>query len=218
MTKIAPSILTADFARLGEEFAKVEKAADFIHWDVMDGSFVPNITFGPSLVASLRPASKLPFIAHLMVSHPGKHIKAFVEAGCEYVTVHAEATDHLHRLLYQIKELGAKAGAALNPTTPLTAVEEVIKDLDLLLLMSVNPGWGGQKFIPQIMNKIKRARKLLDESGSGAELEVDGGVKADNCRAVAAAGATILVAGSAVFGQKDPAGEIAKIRRNLSGL
>lgn len=218
MIKIAPSILTADFSKLGEEFAKVEKAADFIHWDVMDGHFVPNITFGPLVAASLRKSTKLPFIAHLMVAQPEKHLKAFVEAGCGYVTVHAEATDHLHRLLYQIKELGAKAGAALNPTTPLSAVEEVIKDLDLLLLMSVNPGWGRQKFIPQVLNKIKRARKLLDEAGSAAELEVDGGVKADNCRAVAAAGATILVAGSAVFGQKDPAGEIAKMRRNLEGL
>lgn len=218
MIKIAPSVLTADFNQLGKEFARVERAADFIHWDIMDGHFVPNLTLGPLVVASLRKGTKLPFIAHLMVSNPEKHIKAFVDAGCEYVTVHAEATNHLHRLLNQIKELGAKAGAALNPTTPLSAVEEVAKDLDLLLLMSVNPGWGGQKFIPQILDKIKRARKMLDRSGSMAELEVDGGIKPDNCRKVAAAGATILVAGSAVFGQKNPAAQIAKMRRQLKDL
>jgi len=198
--KIAPSILSSDFSRLAEEIRTVEEGgADWIHVDVMDGHFVPNITIGPVVTAGARKATSLPLDVHLMIEHPDRYLEAFVEAGANVLTVHAEACTHLQRTLARIRELGARAGVALNPATPLSAVEEVVDDLDLLLVMSVNPGFGGQAFLPGSMDKVARARRLLDERGSPAELEVDGGVDASNTRALVEAGATVLVAGSSVY-------------------
>lgn len=198
--KIAPSILSSDFSRLAEEIRDVEEGgADWIHVDVMDGHFVPNITIGPVVTAGARRATRLPLDVHLMIEHPDRYLEAFVEAGADVLTVHAEVCTHLQRTLARIRELGAKAGVALNPATPLSAVEEVVDDLDLLLVMSVNPGFGGQTFIPGARDKVARARRMLDDRGSAAELEVDGGVDASNTRALLDAGATVLVAGSAVY-------------------
>lgn len=197
---IAPSILAADFARLGEEIAAVTDAgADYIHVDVMDGHFVPNLTIGPAVVKAVRSASALPFDVHLMISPVDPYIDAFVEAGADILTVHPEAGPHLHRTLQRIRAAGIKAGVALNPGTPASVVEPVIDDLDLVLVMSVNPGFGGQKFIPSQLRKIEAVRTLIDRAGRDILLEVDGGVDPETAPRAIAAGATMLVAGSAVF-------------------
>ncbi len=198
--RIAPSILAADFARLGEEIRAVEAGgADFIHVDVMDGHFVPNITIGPVVVKAIRAATKLPFDVHLMISPVDPYIDEFAAAGADILTVHPEAGPHLHRTLQRIKAAGVKAGAALNPGTPVAAVEEVLEDLDLVLVMSVNPGFGGQKFISSQLKKIETLRKMIDRTGKDIMLEVDGGIDPSTAPKVIAAGATVLVAGSAVF-------------------
>ena len=204
MRIIAPSILSADFSRLGEEIIAVEKAgADWIHIDVMDGHFVPNLTIGPGVIASLRKTTMLPFDVHLMISDPDRYIDAFAAAGSDYITVHVEAATHLHRTITYIKDKGKKAGVSLNPATPLTQIEPVLADLDLLLIMTVNPGFGGQKLITSMIPKIQAARKLIDAHAPHVLLEVDGGINTGNIGAVAAAGAKAFVAGAAVFGSHD---------------
>ncbi|MGN7469930.1 ribulose-phosphate 3-epimerase [Brevibacillus sp. SAFN-007a] len=214
MVKIAPSILSADFARLGEEILDVERGgADWIHVDVMDGHFVPNITIGPLIVEAIRPVTKLPLDVHLMIEEPDRYIPQFAKSGADWITVHQEACRHLHRTLYLIKEQGVKAGVVLNPATPISTIEPVLPDLDMVLLMTVNPGFGGQTFIRTVVPKIKELRQLLDERGLGhVEIEIDGGVNAETARLCEEAGATVLVAGSAVFNQPDRAKAIAAIR------
>lgn len=212
---IAPSILSADFARLGEEIAAVAAAgADFIHVDVMDGHFVPNLTIGPMVVKALRGVTELPFDVHLMISPVDAYIQEFAAAGANILTVHPEAGPHLHRTLQLIKAAGVKAGAALNPATPASAIESVIDDLDLVLVMSVNPGFGGQKFISSQLKKIETIRKMIDRTGRDIHLEVDGGVDPQTAPQAISAGATVLVAGSAVFrgGAEKYAPNIAALR------
>lgn len=212
---IAPSILSADFARLGEEIAAVAAAgADFIHVDVMDGHFVPNLTIGPMVVKAIRKATDLPFDVHLMISPVDPYIDDFAAAGADIITAHPEAGPHLHRTVQRIKAAGVKAGASLNPATPLSAIEHVIDDLDLILIMSVNPGFGGQKFITSQLKKIEQARALIDKTGRDIHLEVDGGVDPETAPKAIAAGATVLVAGSAVFrgGPSKYAANIAALR------
>lgn len=211
---IAPSILSADFARLGEEIRDVERGgADWIHVDVMDGHFVPNMTLGPLVVQAIRPVTKLPLDVHLMIEEPDRYIGAFAKAGADFITVHAEATVHLHRTVQSIKELGVKAGVVLNPATPLSAVELVLDDVDLVLVMSVNPGFGGQRFIPAMTEKIANLRQLLDRRGlTGVQIEVDGGINAQTAASVIEAGANVLVAGNAVFGESDRAAAIKALR------
>ena len=215
--RIAPSLLSCDFGRLAEEIAAAEQGgADWIHVDVMDGHFVPNLTIGPLITRAARRATKLPLDVHLMIEAPERYLDAFADAGADVLTVHQEACPHLHRTLQRIRELGVRAGVALNPGTPLDAVREVLSGADLLLVMSVNPGLGGQAYIPTSTGKVRRARGLLDQAGSEAELEVDGGVDGGNAAALAAAGATVLVAGSAVFAH--PEGAQAGIRALRSAL
>ncbi len=215
MTKIAPSILSADFACLAQEIARVENEADMLHLDVMDGHFVPNFTFGPPVVSALRKRTGLSLDVHLMISDPDRYLTRFAEAGADYLTVHAEACPHLHGTLQRIKKEGKKAGVSLNPSTPLSSIEWVLEEADLILLMSVNPGWGGQTFIPSILKKIEELAGIARVRSLSFELEVDGGIHQENCRMVADAGATILVAGSAVFCSPDPAEAIRQIRRSL---
>lgn len=204
MIKIAPSLLAADFGCLNEQVSLVEQAqAEWLHLDIMDGAFVPNISYGPALIKALRPHSKLFFDAHLMVDEPARFLCDYQKAGCDLVTVHIEACKHLHRTIQQIKDLGMQAGVALNPATPLCLLDEILPELDLVLLMSVNPGFGGQKYIASVTEKIVNLRSMLDALGSSAELEVDGGVSKANAAELALAGATVLVAGSAVFGAAD---------------
>lgn len=210
---IAPSILSADFARLAEEIAAVEQAgADLLHVDVMDGHFVPNLTVGPPIVESLKKVTKLPLDVHLMITNADAFIPDFVEAGADYLTVHVEACPHLHRTIQSIKERGIKAGVTLNPATPISSLQDILGDVDLVLIMSVNPGFGGQKFIPSVLKKIADARAMLDRINSDALLEVDGGVKVENTKEIVAAGATTLVAGSAIFSQRDYKATIAALR------
>jgi len=204
MKKIAPSILSADFGKLAEEIQKVEAAgADLIHVDVMDGHFVPNLTFGPPVIASIRKVTRLPFDVHLMIEKPERTIQDFADAGSDIITIHVEAETHLHRAIDFIKEKGIKAGVSLNPATPLCLIDEIIEDIDLLMVMSVNPGFGGQQFIESTLAKIKKARNLIDERAPHVLLEVDGGVKLDNMKSIKEAGADIFVAGSAIFKSRD---------------
>ncbi|PLS16635.1 ribulose-phosphate 3-epimerase [Bacillus sp. M6-12] len=213
--KIAPSILSADFSRLGEEIRDVENGgADYIHVDVMDGHFVPNITIGPLIVEAIRPITKLPLDVHLMIENPDRYIEAFAKAGADYITVHVEACTHLHRTIQLIKSLGVKAGAVLNPATPVSSIQNIIDDLDMVLLMSVNPGFGGQKFISAVLPKIGEVKELADAKGLQLEIEVDGGVNSETAQLCAEQGATVLVAGSAVFNETDRKAAIEKIRGN----
>lgn len=214
MVKIAPSILSADFSMLADEIRKVEQAgADMIHIDVMDGHFVPNLTFGPPVVAAIRKVTKLPFDVHLMVTNPQDLIDSFINAGADIITIHAETAPHLHRLLQTIKDKGVKTGVSLNPSTPLCCVKEVLSNTDMVLLMSVNPGFGGQKFIPETVDKIKRLKQIIDQHNYRVDIEIDGGINQTTAAEVIAAGANILVAGSAVYGAPDIAEVIRTIRR-----
>ena len=202
--KLAPSVLAADYARLGEQVREVAGAgADYIHVDVMDGRFVPSISVGPLVVEALRRMTDLPLDVHLMIEEPERHIEAFAQAGASILTVHPEASAHLHRLVQMIKGLGVRSGVALNPASPLALIEEVLAEVDLVLLMTVNPGWGGQAFLNSVLPKMRRLRRMLDEQGLAAELEVDGGITAETAPLVVEAGARVLVAGSAVFQHAD---------------
>ncbi|HEX6944114.1 MAG TPA: ribulose-phosphate 3-epimerase [Gemmatimonadaceae bacterium] len=211
--RIAPSVLSADFGRLAEDIARCEDGgADWIHVDVMDGRFVPNLTFGAKVIETLRRLTKLPLDVHLMVVEPEKYFDAFAGAGASVLTIHQEAAPHLHRQLHRIRELGCRAGAAINPSTPVDTLRDVARDLDLLLVMSVNPGFGGQKFIEGSVDKIARARQLLTAAGSSAAIEVDGGVTRDTIAKCWLAGADTFVAGNAVFTAPDTAAEIRELR------
>jgi ribulose-phosphate 3-epimerase len=203
--RIAPSILSADFAALGAAIAAAERGgADLIHVDVMDGHFVPNLTMGPPVVRSISKVAKVPLDIHLMIEEPDRYLEAFVRAGAAMISVHVEVLPHLHRTIQAIKELGAKAGVALNPSTPVVALEQIAGDVDHVLVMSVNPGFGGQTFIPRSESKIQAVRALLDRQGSAAPIEVDGGVDLSNAARIVEAGGTILVAGNSIFGTGDP--------------
>ncbi len=217
MIKISPSILSADFSRLGEDVQAVDRAgADYIHIDVMDGHFVPNITIGPLVVDALRKVTDKPLDVHLMIENPDLYIPDFAKAGADIITVHQEAVPHLHRTVQLIKSLGKKAGVSLNPATPVETLDVILDELDLVLIMSVNPGFGGQSFIPSALDKIRALRQRITERGLSTELEVDGGVKIDNIREVVAAGADVLVAGSAVFNTEDYAATITALRENAA--
>jgi ribulose-phosphate 3-epimerase len=210
---VSPSLLSCDFGRLAEEVRAVEAAgADWIHVDVMDGRFVPNITIGPVVVEAIKKAAHCPLDVHLMIVEPEKYVDAFAKAGADVITVHAEACTHLHRVLQQIRHAGARPSVVLNPATPLSAVEEVLGDVDMVLLMSVNPGFGGQGFIPSTVDKVRRLRAMLDARGLSTEIEVDGGINAETARRVVDAGASVLVSGSYVFGAKDYAQAIRSLR------
>ena len=205
MIQIAPSILSADFAALGRDIAAAERGgADLIHVDVMDGHFVPNITIGVPVVRALKRIATRPLDVHLMIEDPDRYIEDFVEAGASMVSVHVEATAHLHRTIHAIKRLGAKAGAVINPATPASSLEDIAGDVDFVLVMSVNPGFGGQAFIPHSLDKLRRVREILSRAGSAAPIEIDGGIDASNVADVVSAGASILVAGNAIFGTSDP--------------
>jgi ribulose-phosphate 3-epimerase len=215
--RIAPSVLSADFGRLAEDVARCEEGgADWMHVDVMDGRFVPNLTFGAKVIETLRRLTKLPLDVHLMVVEPERYFESFVGAGANVLTIHQEAAPHLHRQLHRIRELGCRAGVALNPSTPVESLRDVARDIDLLLVMSVNPGFGGQKFIDGSVDKIARARQLLSAVGSSAALEVDGGVTRDTIARCWRAGADTFVAGNAVFTASDTAAEIRELRARCS--
>lgn len=204
MFRLAPSILSADFSRLGEQVKEIERAgAHFVHVDVMDGHFVPNISFGPAVMKSLVGQTKLPFDVHLMIESPDLYIEEFVTDQTEYITVHAEACPHMHRTVQHIKSLGMKAGISLNPSTPLAVLEYMLEEIDLVLIMSVNPGFGGQKFIPSSLEKIRRLKQMKEERNPGLMIEIDGGITLDNVKTVTNAGVELVVAGSSVFGAPD---------------
>ncbi|MBI4887887.1 MAG: ribulose-phosphate 3-epimerase [Acidobacteria bacterium] len=211
--QIAPSILSADFAELGRDIAAVERGgADLIHIDVMDGHFVPNITIGPAVVRAIKRVATRPLDVHLMIEQPERYVDDFLTAGASMLSVHVEACRHLHRTIAHIRSRGAKAGAVINPSTPAAALEAIAADLDFVLVMSVNPGFGGQEFIPQSLDKLRRVRDVLDRAGSHAPIEIDGGIDARNAPAVVAAGASILVAGHAIFSAADPAAATRALR------
>jgi len=213
MIEIAPSILSADFSRLGEQIKTVERAgASLLHVDVMDGRFVPNITVGLPVVKAISRATQLPIDVHLMIVEPARYVESFVEAGAQMVSIHIEAEPHAHRTLTALRAAGAQAGIAINPATSLSALEEAIRFVDFVLVMSVNPGFGGQEFISSSLDKVRRLRKMLDERGSKARIEIDGGIDQDNVAEVAGAGAEIIVSGSAIFGAPDPAVALRELR------
>ena len=213
MIEIAPSILSADFTNLGQQIGLVEGAgASLLHVDVMDGRFVPNISIGLPVVKAISRATQLPIDAHLMIVEPGRYAEEFVKAGAQMVSIHIEADPHAHRTLAAIRAAGAQAGVAINPATPLSALDEALKFADYVLLMSVDPGFGGQAFIPESLDKVRRLRKMIDERGMKARIEIDGGIDADNIAEVASAGAEIIVSGSAIFGAPDPAVALRKLR------
>jgi ribulose-phosphate 3-epimerase len=215
---VAPSLLSADFAALGEAVAAAERGgADLIHVDVMDGHFVPNITVGPPVVRAIKRVATVPLDVHLMIEDPDRYIEAFVRAGAAMISVHAEVLPHLHRTLHLIKDLGAKAGVALNPSTPVVALEQVAGDVDHVLVMTVNPGFGAQTFIPRSESKIKAVRQLLDREGNAAPIEVDGGIDRTTAARVVAAGASILVAGHAIFSAADPVNAVRELRAAATG-
>lgn len=215
--KIAPSILSADFSKLGQEVEMLDEGgADYIHIDVMDGHFVPNLSFGPMVIKSLRDRTDLPFDVHLMMTNPMDYIDDFVDAGADIITVHAEVLPHLHGALQKIKQKGVKASVSLNPSTPLDVLDYVLEDLDMILLMTVNPGFGGQQFIPAVMNKIRELRSKIDSMNLDIDIQVDGGILLDNIKEVSRAGANIFVAGSAVFNAKDPKMMIRQMREEAS--
>ena len=216
--QIAPSILSADFAALGRDIAAAERGgADLIHVDVMDGHFVPNITIGPAVVRAVKRVATRPLDVHLMIEAPDRYIEEFVQAGASMVSVHVEAVPHLHRTVHFIKSLGARAGVVLNPSTPAVALEEIAADVDFVLVMSVNPGFGGQAFIPHSLRKLRRVREVLARAGSSAPIEIDGGIDTSNVAEVVAAGATILVAGNAIFGTADPEAATRALRAAAIG-
>ncbi len=213
---IAPSLLSADFGRLAEEIGAVEKAgADLLHVDIMDGRFVPNITIGPPVVAAIKRCAKLPLDVHLMIVEPERYIEAFADAGADILTVHAEATPHLQRAVARVRELGKKAGVSLNPSTSLSAIEWVLTDIDMVLIMSVNPGFGGQEYLPSMTGKIELLRSQLVRSGLSVDIEVDGGIKTDNVAEVVRAGANVIVSGSGIFKTKDYGKTISEMRENI---
>ena len=217
MIKLAPSILSADFARLLEDVKKVEKAGcEYLHIDVMDGHFVPNITLGPGIVKSLRKDVNMVFDAHLMIENPDNYIKEFADAGCDIIVVHQEACTHLHRTIQNIKSHGIKAGVALNPATPIETIKYVLQDVDMVLLMSVNPGFGGQSYIPVVTEKIKELKALIDKMNLDIDIEVDGGVKPSNIAEVVNAGANVSVAGSAIFNAGNIDEAVKSLRENAS--
>lgn len=215
MIKIAPSILSADFSKLAEDIKKVEEAGcDLLHIDVMDGHFVPNITLGPPIVKSLKGKTSMLFDVHLMIEDPDKYIKDFVDAGADIITIHSECCTHLHRTIQNIKKMGIKAAVALNPATSLTAIEYVLEDLDMVLIMTVNPGFGGQSFISNMIPKIKKVKSIIDGKKLNIDIQVDGGIKPDNIHLVAEAGANVIVAGSAIFNSADIKATVEEMRKN----
>ncbi|MBV9718145.1 MAG: ribulose-phosphate 3-epimerase [Candidatus Eremiobacteraeota bacterium] len=217
MPILAPSLLSADFARIAEQVASVENAgAQYLHLDVMDGHFVPNITWGPKIISDLRNLSPLVFDAHLMIAEPERYVDEFRRAGCDRITFHLEATSHAQRLLTHIRDSGAKPGVAICPQTPVAMLQDIIEDCETVLVMSVNPGFGGQRFIPRALEKVREARALLDRRNTACLIEVDGGVDAENAQALVEAGADVLVMGSAIFGQADPGEALRRIRARLA--
>ena len=213
MVKIAPSILSSNFAKLGNEIKEVEEGgADYIHVDVMDGHFVPNITIGPLIVEAIRPVTDLPLDVHLMIENPDHYIQSFSDAGADIISVHVEACTHLHRTIQLIKSCGKKAGVVINPATPVDTIQHIIEDVNLVLLMTVNPGFGGQKFIDSVVPKIRQVKQMVDEKGLNIDIEVDGGVNPETARICKQAGANVLVAGSAIFNKGDRKKAISDIR------
>lgn len=218
MIKLAPSILSANFADLLADCKKVEEAGcEYLHLDVMDGHFVPNITFGPQVIKSIRKDINMVFDAHLMIEDPDKFIPQLADAGCDIITVHQETCIHLHRTIQNIKSNGMKAGVVLNPATSVSTIKHILSDIDMALLMSVNPGFGGQKFIPEVIEKIKELKAMIDEKGLNIDIEVDGGINADNIKTVVDVGANILVAGSAIFGKDDINKAVLELRDAVNG-